>query len=798
MGIKMKDDHRGGKVVRKQVGLVLWSFIVASLHIIGFAYSTMAQDSPWIPIGPEGGFPLSLAIAPNSPNVLFAGSDKYGGIYRSTDSGENWAFMDMLWDLGEVLDIAIHPDVPDIVYAACSRGGVFKTTDGGLNWDRVFKRKGMFYSLGVDPNAPDVIYTGLIVGTAAEYALYKSTDGGITWPDSSFQGNPVLKICFDPDSLSTLYAGTSYGVHRSTDGGTSWIFCGPPGPSATIQSLVVADFNTFYAGSAPDTRDDGTVYKTTDGGGTWNISYDMGDRVWDLAVDPNDVNILYMAAGNPMFGHEGVFKTTDGGDSWFPVNNGLVDRMAREIRIDPNSPNIVYVATNGLGGVYKSVDRAESWTQTTSGMRYTLVQAMCFDASQTLYAAIGWGTYRDFPSLFKSRDRGISWESLTVIPSPYYLTSLFDIVTYPDSSDLIYVGGVSHNLDTAQDSTRGLLYRSRDGGGTWEALWTPESKWILCLAIDPVSNIIYAGTGGGALSRIYGLFRSTDGGETWEETSGLQSPGNSIFDIAIDPISPNRIYAGTGGAVFMSDDYGVNWTPLAIIPFAYTLLIDPNSSNIIYAGSGGPYADRGGVYKSTDSGLSWEIVGLEAYAITSLVGNFGAGNTIYAGTGGKFLETTGNGVFSSADNGTSWEPMNWNLTSPYILSMLIGFDSPNMMYAGTMGGGIFKTSMETGITVGEEGVNLETTTSLSNSPNPFNATTHIGYQILKTGPVSLRIYDISGGLVAILIDDFKQAGYHRITWDGLNHSGVRIGSGVYFVHLRIGHEMVTRKIVFTK
>ena len=769
--------------------------IMLSMSLIPPAFT---QETQWTPIGPDGGFLLSITIAPGSPNVLYAGSDIYGGIYKSTDSGENWTFTGLLSELGHMIDIKIHPDVSDIVYAACGKGGLFKTTDGGLNWNCLFKREEMVFSVGIDPNNPDVVYTGIIVDTVDQYALFRSTDAGVTWPDSSFQGNPVLEICFDPDSLNTIYTGTSGGVHRSTDAGTSWTPCGPPAPSATIQSLVIVDFNTYYAGTFADERDEGTVYKTTDGGGTWNTVYALGTSVWGLSADPGNGSIVYMAAGSNMFGQEGVFKTTDGGDNWFPVNNGLMDRMARDVKVDPASPHTVYAATDGLGGVYKSVDGAATWTQVTSGMRYTLIQAMDFDVSHTLFAAVGWGTYRDIPAIFRSRDEGASWEPLAVVPSPYYMTSIWDIVAHPDTADLIYVGGTSHYSNTVDEASRGLLYRSHDGGDTWEALWTPEGIWILCLTIDPVTKNIYAGTAGGDTTQIYKVYKSTDSGNTWEETSGWSTPANSIFDIAVDPSSPNKLYAATGGAIFGSNDYGDNWTPLAIIPFAYTLLIDPNAPNTIYVGSGGPYADNGGIYKSTDWGITWATIGLEEHAISSLVGRFGTGNTIYAGTGAKFMETNGTGVFRSTDSGISWEPMHSGLSSPFILSMLLDPASPNTIYAGTMGGGICKATVETGVETTEKNLPEDVPFLLSNFPNPFNATTRITFHIPAAGHVNIDIYDISGRFITTLIDEQLQAGHHRIGWEGTDRYGVKVGTGLYFVHLYSGELRKTRKITLMK
>ncbi|MBI4722077.1 MAG: T9SS type A sorting domain-containing protein [Candidatus Stahlbacteria bacterium] len=768
---------------------------LGNLLSIIFVSLSFGAEPRWTPIGPEGGFLLSFAIAPSSPNVLYAGGDVYGGIYKSTDGGQNWEFMGMLSDLAQILDIKIHPDSSDIVYAACGSGGLYKTIDGGLNWSQVFKREDVVYSVGIDPNFPNHIYAGLVIDTFVDYALYKSTNGGATWSDSSFLGNPVLYITFDPDSLNTVYVGTSAGVFRSTDGGSIWNSCGPPSPSVTVYSLVVVDFNTFYVGTYPDTRDTGAVYKTTDGGATWDTSYVLGTTAWSLAVDPDSSNILYMAAGSNMFGLEGVYKTTDGGDTWFPANNGLVDRMATEIKIDPISPNIIYVTTDGLGGVYKSTDRATSWTGITSGMQYTPCQAMCFDTSNTLYAAVGYGTYRTMPCIFKTSDGGISWDTIATIPSPYYMTSIWDMVAYPGSSDVIYVGGMSHYSNTVEEPTKGFLYRSNNGGANWEELWTPDSICISCLAIDSNSGNIYAGTGGGDTSRIYKVYRSTDSGNNWEETSGWAYKGNPILELLIDPVSPNILYAGTGGIIYKSTNFGANWVLKDIVPCVFTFLIDPDSTNIIYAGSGGPYMDSGGVYKSINAGETWSRIGLGEYSITSLVGNFGSFDTLYAGTGGKFLETTGNGIFRSIDNGISWDSVNLGLTAPFVLSMAIDPISSNIIYAGTMGGGIFKYTEEEGI---EERAKCKVQSAkLEAYPNPFAQKTVIEFRVQSSElkDTQLQIYDLTGRLVRSFQITNYQSPITKVVWDGRDDLGKRLGAGIYFYKLNVGEFSQTKKLL---
>jgi hypothetical protein len=92
---------------------------------------------------------------------------------------------------------------------------------------------------------------------------------------------------------------------------------------------------------------------------------------------------------------------------------------------------------------------------------------------------------------------------------------------------------------------------------------------------------------------------------------------------------------------------------------------------------------------------------------------------------------------------------------------------------------------------------------LANYPNPFNPDTWIPYQLAKSSDVTIRIYNVSGQLVRMLVLGHKDAGlyYSReraAHWDGKNAAGEKVASGVYFYHLRAGDFQATRKLLVTK
>lgn len=85
-----------------------------------------------------------------------------------------------------------------------------------------------------------------------------------------------------------------------------------------------------------------------------------------------------------------------------------------------------------------------------------------------------------------------------------------------------------------------------------------------------------------------------------------------------------------------------------------------------------------------------------------------------------------------------------------------------------------------------------------NYPNPFNPVTTIDYYLPSAGKVSLKIFDLSGGLITTLIDRYEEAGEKSVTWNGMNTSGEQVASGVYFFKLETGTESIVKKTVLLR
>jgi cysteine-rich repeat protein len=200
-------------------------------------------------------------------------------------------------------------------------------------------------------------------------------------------------------------------------------------------------------------------------------------------------------------------------------------------------------------------------------------------------------------------------------------------------------------------------------------VWTshgPEGGDVQALAIDPMTpTTLYAGTPGG------GVFKSTNGGGTWGAT-GLTN--TSVNALAIDPMTPTTLYAGKAyQGVFKSTDGGDTWGATGLSGTEVLALpIDPTTPTTLYAGTGWP---SGGVYKSTDGGDTWNVANsglsgiVDALAIDPKIPT-----TLYAGTF--------DGVFKSTDGGDSWSATGLtNTTSTSVRALAIDPTTPTTLYA---------------------------------------------------------------------------------------------------------------------
>ncbi|RIE17324.1 stalk domain-containing protein, partial [Candidatus Cryosericum septentrionale] len=245
-------------------------------------------------------------------------------------------------------------------------------------------------------------------------------------------------------------------------------------------------------------------------------------------------------------------------------------------------------------------------------------------------------------------------------------------------------------------------------GATWTAANTGITKWeVISLAIDPLTpTTLYAGTHDG-------VYRSTDSGATWTAVNTAPAPLD-VSSLAIDPKAPTILYAGTWyDGVFRSVNRGATWTAVntGLPPVdVWCLAIDPLTPTTLYVGTW-IVGTQGGVFRSTDSGGHWTAVntGITGMTVYSLAIDPLTPSTLYAGTNGY--------VCRSTDSGATWMLVSIGRSYVSVTSLAIDSFTPSTLYAGTDSGGVFR-STDSGATwtVVKLGITSRDVTSLAIDP----------------------------------------------------------------------------------
>jgi photosystem II stability/assembly factor-like uncharacterized protein len=652
----------------------------------GLSFKPVFDDQPVSSIG-------SIAVAPSDPNVIYVGTGEANirgnvaagnGIYKSTDAGKSWKHV---WNqLGHIGTVIVHPTNPDIAFAAV---------------------------------------LGHAFGPNAERGVYRTRDGGKTWQRVLFkdENTGASDVCFNPSNPRTLFAGLwqtrrrpwemtsggpGGGLYVSHDSGDTWELLGPKPPRGTPETkegLPLGPYGKVCVAVAPSDpnrvyamieAEKGGLYRSDDGGKEWSwvcSDHAIRRRPWyfsTLTVDPTNADVVY-APNVPLM------RSIDGGKT-FKVVKGTHHADHHDCWIDPKNPKRLIVCNDG--GVDISSDGGKSW------------YAPPLPIAQFYHVACDNSVpYRVMGTM---QDQGTASGPSNSLSSAGIVVGDWHNVgggeagyAVPDPSDphVIYAGEYSGIITRYDHRTRqarhvGVYPFSQSGHGA-EALkyrfqWTAP---ILISRHDP-KTVYHAGNV---------LFRSRDGGQSWEKLGGdltrddknkLRWSGGpitgdntgvevycTIFALAESPKDPKVLWAGSDdGLVHVTRNGGTRWENVtANVPdlpdWATILCIEasPFDARTAYLVADAHRLDDYHPYlwKTTDYGATWAKItdGLPSEVYCHVVREDPKRKgLLYLGTE--------RGVMFSGDAGKSWKPLKLNMPTVAVHDLVV---KDNDLVVGTNG-----------------------------------------------------------------------------------------------------------------
>ncbi|HEV7231182.1 MAG TPA: T9SS type A sorting domain-containing protein [Bacteroidia bacterium] len=594
---------------------------------------------------------------------------------------------------GRVNCIAVDPNSTSTLWLGTADGGLWKSTNGGNTWATTTD---LFTSLGVsdivfDPANHLIMYVvtgdkdGFHTGSphAFSFGVQKSTDGGLTWTTLyplSITSKPMIsRFLIDPSNSQNMYVSGNFGISRSTDGGTTWST-----PFTGAGSVMSMEFKpgtpgTLYASGK-------YFYRSVDNGVTWtNISSGLptsGTYRESIGVTAaNGAYVYVLAADSVNTALLGVYQSTDGGTT-FTKKTGTSPNLLgfSQTGSDAGKGQGFYTLSIGVSPTNASelmVGGVNIWKSTNGGTSFgssaVTYWASNHTSSNYVHADIHHILYQDGTTVLVGCDGGI-------FKSTSGGTSWTDICSNLQISQL-------YGLGMSTTNPAKVLSGWQDNGTN---LMTSKTSWQYALGGDGMKcfidysndNIMYG-------EQYNGNFNISTNGTSW---SNLGPPSSEKTAWATpwkqDPKVSNTIYGGQVN-LYKSTNQGSSWTMIGTQPDATNTItefaIAPSNTQVIYV------VKKTGVTKTTNGGTSWTtLTGLPTSSAPTYVAvNATNPNIVYVTFSGY---VSGSKVFASGDGGATWT--NYSTGLPNLPANCITYakNSKGAVYVGMDVGVYFRDS----------------------------------------------------------------------------------------------------------
>ena len=674
--------------------------------------STTLQHLRWRMIGPHrGGRTVGAAGVPQRPGWFYIGVNN-GGVWRTTDYGRVWTPIFDDQPTGSIGDIAVAPSNPDILWVGSGEGlqrpdlstgdGMYRSTDAGRTWVNTGLRDAQQIARVVihptDPRQVFVAALGHPYGANGERGIYRTTDNGATWQRVLSAGDDAggMDVALQPGKPNVVFAvlwaarqapwevksswtkSALNGLHKSTDGGTTWrrIGEGLPGAAEGLGRIGIATSE-----SRPDrlfavvgARRGSGVYRSDDAGEHWtliNSDRRLSDRDGDfneIRVDPQNADVAYIA-------NIVTWKTTDGGVTFSALRGAPGGDDYHRLWIHPtDSKQILLTSDQGALITVNGGETFSSWYNQPTAQFYHVNTDNAFP-----YRVCG-GQQESGSACVASRGRygQTSLRDWTPVGVEEYGYAVPD----PRNPDIVYGGKV-----TRFDRRTGQVQQVgpkplREAGyrvvRTAPVVFSPVDSTTLFFA----SNVLWS---------------TRDGGNSWTQRSPdltraqpADVPPNLGVFTADDPeqgkhrgviysIAPslrdaNVIWAGTDdGLIHVTSDGGRTWqnvTPPSLTPWSKISIIDAShfDANVAYAAVNTFRLDdlRPHILRTRDRGRTWTriVEGIPDGGIVNVVREDPVRR-------GLLFAGTERAVYVSVDDGDHWQSLRRNMPATSIRDLVI-------------------------------------------------------------------------------------------------------------------------------
>ena len=626
----------------------------------GGVWKTVNDGTSWTPVfDDQGSYSIGwVALDPNDASVVWVGAGESNsqrsvgwgdGIYRSDDGGKNWENLG-LKKSEHIGRMVVDPRDSKVVYVAAEGPlwgpggdrGLYKTTDGGKTWKAVLtisENTGVV-DIAMDPSNPDILYAAAyqrrrhvytLIDGGPESAIYKSTDAGATW-NKLKNGLPKVDLgriglAVSPADPNVVYATVEAadgkgGIFRSDDKGATWEKRNDFDQGAMYYARVVPDpknvdrlfimdvelresldggktlhrvnevnhhgDNHAIWVDSDDTKhwllgSDGGMYETWDDAKSWEFKANLPTvQFYDVAVD-NALPFYHVCGGTQdNFSWCGPERTHDvngiPNSEWYVTTGGDGFRS----QVDLVDPNTVYSESQyGVLVRYDKPTGQELVLQPLEGKDEPPLR-WNWDSPVIISPHSHTRLYFAANKLFGSDDRGDTWKEISgdltrqidrnKLPvmgkvwgpdavakdaSTSFYGNIVALTESPKKEGLIYVG-----------TDDGLIQVTNDGGANWTKYekfpGVPDMTYVSRLAASSHDeNTVYAAFENHKNEdfKPY-LLKSADAGKTWTSIAGDLPENGPVLAFAEDPVNPNLLFAGTEFGAFFTIDGGHHWVQL--------------------------------------------------------------------------------------------------------------------------------------------------------------------------------------------------------------------------------------------